>query len=367
MKGQWIGKYQGSVKGNIMVNIDEMEDRYEAVTYINPNEKGIPTSIAYLASNDKSLEQKMVAHVYPVDPRTWRQCKWGEIKHLYSEDVSHSEKANVTFRLVDGKLLIDAISDIGVTLSSILTKPSEEDESKISGETMSWSNFKACISEFSKTKYLYRGQKQPWRLRTSFHRQGRCRISEFINTDVQQLHKRLSAITSHYFDLTIPDQNGSFINLTQHHGYPTPLLDWTYSPYVAAFFAFRGWPKGYSGKNNIRIYMFDYDAWKKKYSQIQTLDPPFPHLSVVEFIALDNPRFVPQQSVTTATNIDDIEAHVLKREAASKNQYLKAIDISADERDVAMRDLRVMGITAGSMFPSIDGVCEELRECNFNK
>jgi len=30
-----------------------------------------------------------------------------------------------------------------------------------------------------------------------------------------------------------------------------------------------------------------------------------------------------------------------------------------------MRDLAFMGITAGSMFPGIDGVCEELREKNF--
>jgi hypothetical protein len=46
--------------------------------------------------------------------------------------------------------------------------------------------------------------------------------------------------------------------------------------------------------------------------------------------------------------------------------FLTAIDIPASERDAAMDDLRFMGITAGSMFPGIDGVCEELRERNFN-
>ena len=112
--------------------------------------------------------------------------------------------------------------------------------------------------------------------------------------------------------------------------------------------------------------MFNNDVWQENYSQIQSLDPPYPHLSVIDFIALDNPRLVPQQSVTTATNVDDIEAYVLEKERTSSIQYLQAIDIPATERDVAMRDLRFMGITAGSMFPSIDGVCEELRECNFD-
>jgi hypothetical protein len=178
------------------------------------------------------------------------------------------------------------------------------------------------------------------------------------------LHQRLCAITSHFFDLTCPDQNGAFLSLLQHHGYPTPLLDWSHSPYVAAFFAFRDRPIGYSGPEDVRIYMFDTE-WVKRFQQIQNADPPFPHLSVIEFIAVGNPRLVPQQAVTTVTNIHDIEAYILEKEAETGVRFLKAIDIPASKRESAMRDLRFMGITAGSMFPGIDGVCEEMRERNF--
>ena len=45
--------------------------------------------------------------------------------------------------------------------------------------------------------------------------------------------------------------------------------------------------------------------------------------------------------------------------------FIEAIDIPANEREAVMQDLRYMGITAGSMFPGIDGVCEELLERNF--
>jgi len=32
------------------------------------------------------------------------------------------------------------------------------------------------------------------------------------------------------------------------------------------------------------------------------------------------------------------------------------------ERDHVIRELRLMGITQGSLFPGLDGACEELRE-----
>ncbi len=350
-----------------MVNIDEVDNHYEAVVYANPSNTKFPSSVAYLETKNKNKTQKATAYVNPVDPRNGFECKWEDIAHLYHPEVLHADKASVSLNLRGGKLHVSTTSTIGVILNSTLSKATDDDKSKVVGREMSWKQFKAHVARISKSKYLFRGQKEPWRLRTLFHRRGRYRISNFIQNDVKLLHQRLSAITSHYFDLNVPEQNGAFYNLLQHHGYPTPLLDWSFSPYVAAFFAFRDLPIKYKGKGRVRIYVFDNDAWQKKYRQIQNINPPYPHLSVMSFIAINNPRLVPQQAVTTVTNIDDIEGYVQELELESKNTYLSAIDIPANEREKAMLDLRFMGITAGSMFPGIDGVCEELRENNFEE
>jgi len=367
MKGQWLGPYSGSVDGKAIVNIDEVDDHYEGVAFLHPATREVPASVAHIETSNKDKEQIATAYIFPIDPRTGFQGDWEEVKKLYGEGVVHSSQANVNLKVLANTLYIDAVSDLGVTFSAALEKPSGNGESKIQGQQMGWSDFKSHIASISKSSFIFRGQQKPWSLCTSFHRRGRYRMSEFTGKDVKQLHQRLSAITSHFFDLTIPDQNGAFFNLLQHHGYPTPLLDWSHSPYVAAFFAFRDWPINYDGDDFIRIYVFNNQEWQKRYRQIQNLDPPFPHLSVMEFIAIANPRLVPQQAVTTVTNLHDIEAYILEKEGETGVNFLDAIDMPAKEREVAMRDLRFMGITAGSMFPGIDGVCEELRERNFKQ
>jgi hypothetical protein len=73
---------------------------------------------------------------------------------------------------------------------------------------------------------------------------------------------------------------------------------------------------------------------------------------------------IPQQAASTVTNVDDIEAFIKAKEGDG-GQYLSAIDLPINERKKVVRELGYMGITAGSLFPGLDGACEELKERNF--
>jgi hypothetical protein len=201
------------------------------------------------------------------------------------------------------------------------------------------------------------------------HINGRADLNRYVNEDIQILHKQLSGRTKHIFNLENPNENGAFYNLLQHHGYPTPLLDWTYSPYVAVFFAYR-WITNKDADNadpnkKVRVHVFDQARWKTDWTQLHAVLSTAPHFSVEEFMSIENQRMTPQQSASTLTNLDDIETYIKSKETRGK-PHLTAIDLPVRERRKVMNELTYMGITAGSLFPGLDGACEELKERNFD-
>ena len=115
----------------------------------------------------------------------------------------------------------------------------------------------------------------------------------------------------------------------------------------------------------VRIFIFDRKSWAADFPQFTLLSPHGLHFSLIQFLAVENPRLVPQQSISTITNLDDIETYLRRAEQLSGKKYLRIADLPVRERPEVMRDLSVMGITAGSMLPGFDGDCEELRERMF--
>jgi hypothetical protein len=149
--------------------------------------------------------------------------------------------------------------------------------------------------------------------------------------------------------------------------YPTPLLDWTYSPYIATFFAFRKIKKNDQKPNEFaRIFTFDVKNWNVDQPKIHMISPARPRFTFLSPLSLNNPRIVPQQAFSSVTNVDDVEKFIEWQETRTGKSYLTVIDLPASERSQIMQELAMMGITAGSLFPGLDGACEQLKERFFN-
>lgn len=369
MEGQWIGRFEGSSTGRIILNIDELTSCFQGIAYLLQDRTEIPNSAAsFRTSNKDSSFELTTFSLAPINQWPGLPDDWNTLKQFYPGGMM-PKSATVKGTWSKTELALNWTTDIGTYGSTVIQRPPSNQKSQIKARRIGWNTFKKIVSGLESRKFLFRGQKEAWKLRTSFHRTGRADVQRFISEDIQALHKHLSSRTKHVFNLEIGNENGAFFNLVQHHGYPTPLLDWTYSPFVAAYFAYRNVTKqdvqNASSKDRVRIFMFDQSAWRSDYDQHIHLPTARLHLSIGEFLAIENERMIPQQAASTVTNIDDIETYIRTCENARERVYLQAFDLPLREKDKVIQELRYMGITAGSMFPGLDGACEELKDRNF--
>ena len=366
LHGQWIGEYHGSNNGTIIVDIDLRGD-YLSGTGLLFDNAGLPGSLVNFVTSDCSDRQSFEnLPVTPTDPNTSEPTSVYTLRQQIP-DLIYPNSTNIDFKLNRNNLEVSWLTEIGTAGRAKIPRSKAQTKSMVKRQkgVTDWARFKKAVGSLEVGRYIYRGQPNPWRLRTAFHRTHRKDVFRFMQEDIPRLHQRLSGMTKHFFNLSDSQQNGAFWNLIQHHGYPTPLLDWSYSPFVAAFFAYRNrMPDPFAAKN-VRIYAFDKQEWCKDFLQLNKVAPALPHFSILESLALENPRHVPQQALSTITNLDDIESYIKFREGQKNKTYLTAYDLPSDIGAAVLGDLTMMGITAGSMFPGLDGTCEEWKYRNF--
>jgi hypothetical protein len=235
-------------------------------------------------------------------------------------------------------------------------------ESIIRHENMSWNEFKE-FSSGQEDGFIYRGQARHWRLQTSYHRTGQADLVSYLDEKIPELENYINAYSKHVYDFRDERSLGALLNLGQHHGYPTPLLDWTKSPYVASFFAFEN-QKALKKDGNVSVFIFNDHRWANMAGRYASIRSPKLSVRTMELPGYGNSRVIPQQSITMFANVDDIES-IIKANESFSEEYLKAISIPAKERDKALRELALMGITWGSLFPGLDGICKQLASRHF--
>ena len=279
MKGQWIGRYMGYSEGTIIVNVDERTSYYQGVAYLNEDNKALPNTAAFFKSKTKDRDfQFRTDLILPINPFSGNVDSWENIRKHYPENVAVSEYADVTGTWDDTALSLSWSTALGVTGSCILPRTKADRPSELVPRNMRWEGYKKYVANLKGRRYLFRGQTKPWRLRTSFHRTGRADLGRFLSEDIQALHRHLSARTRHVFNLDIPNENGAFFNLVQHHGYPTPLLDWTCR----------------LNEKNIFHYLFDFgdDWWHRiKVQKIIEMNSKKKHIQLIKSVGESPPQY----------------------------------------------------------------------------
>jgi FRG domain len=364
MNGYWTGLYAGTSSGQIVVEVDDRKTHFEGCASTYDNDLTLPNTFAFVRTSDKQTPATIKAPLQPLHPQTGEPTDWGHIAQLYP-GVTFPKEADVVCDWHHGNLAVSWTTDIGTSGSVILPRSQASQPSICQPLAINtWREFKEHVTSLDQYRYIFRGQTSTRRLRTPFYRTGRGDMRRFFAEDVPTLHRHLSALTTHIFNLSDPLQNAAFLNLAQHHGYPTPLLDWTYSPFVGAFFAFsrinRSDAKAQPDQK-VRIFVFDKAQWCADFPQILNASNRHPHFSILEPIAIGNQRLIPQQALSTFATVDDIETYIGSLEEQRNRTYLQVIDLPLSERDLVLKELTMMGVTAGSLFPGLDGACEELK------
>lgn len=222
----------------------------------------------------------------------------------------------------------------------------------------SWAHFKSEVitdlfgdTRFRSGRYLFRGQGDAdWHLQTSFDRWfttlpvdgDRIMVADellrnfvqsyqgYIDTSEQLIHDSMRALA-----------------LARHFGLPTRLLDWSESPYVAAYFAFQHHLSTISARTtNVAVWVLHRTApiWKREIG-----------VEIVNVPVVGNARLKNQAGLFTMsrTPFETLEEYVLT--CPSSAIGLTRLMIPASEASNVLSDLAAMGLTAAHLFPGPEG------------
>lgn len=229
----------------------------------------------------------------------------------------------------------------------------------------SWEEFRKWAARLQKSAIspIFRGHgSSQWALETTSFRAGQTRLERFYEDTLVPFKGHTEAIFDRSFDLTNGADYSTLLGLAQHHGLPTPLLDFSDSPYIAAYFAFAdALDSDRDISEYVRVYALSGDFVRRNSPPTVRLATTFPYVCALSVSARHNPRLYAQQGRFLVTNVGNLEPWLLAQHAGD-GPVLQAADIPVACAADALADLRYMGLTAATLFPGLDGACRMMRQ-----
>lgn len=243
--------------------------------------------------------------------------------------------------------------------------------------TSSWEDFAKLVEIFNNnTDYIWRGQRcydeeiennQNWKLISTYYRyyKGKIKLNDLINNFKEKLKDLPDKLKINL------SKDNEIWAIGQHYGLPTPLLDWTKDPFIAAFFAF--YKKKDENQTKFRVvYALNRVV---KTLMVKEKDPKTKELLStkrnIEF-DFDTEHFTPEHherffnqkgAFTRAYRGEEIKSIVKKFWIKEKEKYnTKVIFAEILIPDICcedfLRHLKLRNITYGKLFPDFAGAVD---------
>jgi len=234
----------------------------------------------------------------------------------------------------------------------------------------SWDEYLDVIGDSPYQNWAFRGQRDA--TRPLFSALSRYLIAYRIARRVwpnqeERILRIFKRKAVHFLD-HVPDKDDDlqWLALMQDHGAPTRLIDFTWSPYVAAFFALHNATQEGAvwACNPVEIL---------KIKRKQKLDPEVPGNFRKHFLAGNVPvvwmgepyamnrRLIAQSGTFVVPGVlDQPIEDILKNYPSPKKTLIKFLLPIDKVRHKGMRELYRMNITQASLFPDLDGLARSL-------
>ena len=161
-----------------------------------------------------------------------------------------------------------------------------------------------------------------------------------------------------------------FLSFVRHLGFPSPLLDWSRSPYIASFFAFQACDE--NNEPDVSIYVLLRDKYRIMSNIAGTDTMPFIS-DVGEYMVTHKRHFLQQSNYTvcfTQTGNNPPQKFCSYPDALSGDSWVTIFKfiVPAHEKIKALQELDKMNINAYSLYGSEEGLMGTLfnREVLFN-
>lgn len=183
---------------------------------------------------------------------------------------------------------------------------------------------------------------------------------------------------AHLYVSNLPDKDDTveWISLMRHYRCPTRLLDWTYSFYIAVFFAVE------NAEDNSAVWALDSKKWNAMTEKIlnickgktfkpgkdpKTFDRYFmkpeqgPVVCSVTPFRLNQRAAIQQSIFMCPSHLDRTFEDNIISQRSKGELLLRKFIICSDERKEVIKDLYRMNISRATLFPDLEGYAMSLK------